>query len=198
MSSVRRDRMRRVDSLEKTLMLGGIGGRRRRDNRGWDGWMASLNRWTWVWVNSGSWWWTGRPGVLQFMGSQRIGHDWAELISSLHSLILLVTSARQAEIDGARWKFCSEVYPLQYPSVKWNHLQSHGFIRWFSKPLSSGGFHQMSPPSEWHLMLSEIAEFHKNIYFCFIDYAKAFDCVDHSKLRKFLKRWEYQITLPVS
>ena len=47
------------------------------DDRGWDGWMASLTRWTWVWVNSGSWWWTGRPGVLRFMGSQRVGHDWA-------------------------------------------------------------------------------------------------------------------------
>ena len=46
-------------------------------DRGWDGWMASPTRWTWVWVNSGSWWWTGRPGVLQSMGSQRIGHDWA-------------------------------------------------------------------------------------------------------------------------
>ena len=68
--------MWRVDSLEKTLMLGGIGGRRRGDDRGWDGWMASPTGWTWVWVNSGSWWWTGRPGVLQFMGSQRIGHDW--------------------------------------------------------------------------------------------------------------------------
>ena len=77
--------MQRVDSLEKTLMLGGIRGRRRRDDRGWDGWMASLTRWTWVWVNSGSWWWTGRPGVLQFMGSQRVRHDcstelnWTEL-----------------------------------------------------------------------------------------------------------------------
>ena len=47
------------------------------DDRGWDGWMASLTRWTWVWVNSGSWWGTGRPGVLWFMGSQRVGHDWA-------------------------------------------------------------------------------------------------------------------------
>ena len=46
------------------------------DDRGWDGWMTSLTRWTWVWVNSGSWWWTGRPGVLRFMGSQRVGHDW--------------------------------------------------------------------------------------------------------------------------
>jgi len=69
--------MWRVDSLEKTLMLGGIGGRRRKGRRGWDGWLASLTRWTWVWVNSGSWWWTGRPGVLQFMESQRVGHDWA-------------------------------------------------------------------------------------------------------------------------
>ena len=69
--------MRRVDSLEKTLMLGGIGGRRRRGHRWWDDWMASLTRWTWVWVNSGSCWWTGRPGILWFMGSQRVGHDWA-------------------------------------------------------------------------------------------------------------------------
>ena len=42
----------------------------------WDVWMASLTWWTWVWVNSGSWWWTGRPGVLWFMGSQRVRHDW--------------------------------------------------------------------------------------------------------------------------
>ena len=46
------------------------------DNRGWDGWMASPTGWTWVWVDSGSWWWTGRPGMLWFMGSQRAGHDW--------------------------------------------------------------------------------------------------------------------------
>ena len=54
----------------------GLGAGGEGDDRGWDGWMASLTRWTWVWVNSGSWWWTGRPGVLQFMGSQRVGHDW--------------------------------------------------------------------------------------------------------------------------
>ena len=46
------------------------------DNRGWDGWMASLTQWTWIWVNSRSWWWTGRPCMLQSMGSQRVGHDW--------------------------------------------------------------------------------------------------------------------------
>ena len=67
--------MWRTDSLEKTLMLGKIdvGG---KGTRGWDGWMASLTRWTWVWVSSRSWWWTGKPAVLQCMGSQRIGHNW--------------------------------------------------------------------------------------------------------------------------
>ena len=52
------------------------------DDRGWDDWMASLTGWAWIWVNSGSWWWTGRPGVLQFMGSQRVGHDWATELNS--------------------------------------------------------------------------------------------------------------------
>ena len=55
----------------------GLGAGGEGDDRGWDGWMASLTRWTWVWVNSGSWWWTGRPGMLRFMGSQRVGKDWA-------------------------------------------------------------------------------------------------------------------------
>ena len=74
--------MWRADSLEKTLMLGKIEGRRRR---GWQdemteddrGWVASPTQWTWVWVDSRNWWWTGRPGVLRFMESQRVGHDWA-------------------------------------------------------------------------------------------------------------------------
>ena len=68
--------MWRTDSLEKTLMLGKTEG----DDRGSDGWMASLTQWTWVWGNSKNWWWTGKPGVLQSMGSQRIRHDWTELI----------------------------------------------------------------------------------------------------------------------
>ena len=53
------------------LKAGGEG-----DNREWDGWMASLTQWTWVWVNSGNWWWTGRPGMLQSMGSHRVRYDW--------------------------------------------------------------------------------------------------------------------------
>ena len=55
----------------------GLGAGGEGADRGWDGWMASSTQWTWVWMDSRSWWWTGRPGVLQFMGLQRAGHDWA-------------------------------------------------------------------------------------------------------------------------
>jgi len=68
--------MWRVDSLEKTLTQEALGAGGEWDDRGWDGWMTSLTRWTWVWVNSGSWWWTGRPGMLRFMESWTVGHDW--------------------------------------------------------------------------------------------------------------------------
>ena len=54
----------------------GLGAGGEGEDRGWDGWMASLTWWTWVWVNPGSWWWTGRPGILPFMRSQRVGHNW--------------------------------------------------------------------------------------------------------------------------
>ena len=68
--------MWRADSLENTLTLERLKAGEEGDDRGWDGWMASLTQWTWVWVDSGSWWWTGRPGVLQFVGLQRVGHVW--------------------------------------------------------------------------------------------------------------------------
>ena len=68
--------MQRVDSFEKTLILGKIEGRQ-GDDRGWDGWNASPTWWMYIWVDSGSWWWTGRPVVLWFMGSQNVGHNWA-------------------------------------------------------------------------------------------------------------------------
>ena len=67
----------RTDSFEKTLMLGKTEGGRRREQRGWDGWMASPTQWTWFQASSRSWWLIGKPGVLQSMGSQTVGHDWA-------------------------------------------------------------------------------------------------------------------------
>ena len=68
--------MRRTDSFEKTLMLGKIEGGRRRGRQRWVGCTASPTQWTWFWASSRSWWWTGRPGVLQSMGSQRVRHNW--------------------------------------------------------------------------------------------------------------------------
>ena len=67
----------------------GLGTGGEGDDKGWDGWMASPTRWTWVWVNSGSWWWTGRPGVQQFMGLQRVGHDWETELNWLGIKIFL-------------------------------------------------------------------------------------------------------------
>ena len=101
--------MRRVDSLEKTLMLKGLGAGGEGDNRGWDGWMASPTRWTRVWENSRSWWWTGRPGVLQFLGSQRIGHNWATELnwSELNGLVVFPTFFN-LNLNLAIWSSWSE------------------------------------------------------------------------------------------
>ena len=68
--------MQKADSFEKTLMWERLRAGGEGDDRGWDGWMASSTQWAWVWVDSGNWWWTGRPGMLWFMGLQRVGHDW--------------------------------------------------------------------------------------------------------------------------
>ena len=78
----------RTDSLEKPwcwerLKAGGEG-----DERGWNGWMASLTQWTWVWASSRSWLWTGKPGMLLFMGSQRVRHDWVTEVNWIELAIL--------------------------------------------------------------------------------------------------------------
>ena len=67
----------------------GLGAGGEGDDRGWDGWMESPTRCTFVWVNSGSWWWTGRPGMLRLMGWQRVGHDWP---TELNWIIIFITS----------------------------------------------------------------------------------------------------------
>ena len=78
--------MWKADSFENTWMLGRMRAGGERDNRGWDGWMASVTQWTWVWVNSGSWWWTGRPGMLQFMELQ--SWTWLTELNWLSLLLL--------------------------------------------------------------------------------------------------------------
>ena len=76
----------------------GLGAGGEGDDRGWEGddrvRMASLTRWTWVWVNSGSWWWTGRPGVLRFMGSRRVGHDWATELNLTELKTVSITASQ--------------------------------------------------------------------------------------------------------
>ena len=68
------------------------------DDRGWDGWMASPTQWAWIWVNSGSWWWTGRPDMLHSMGSQRVRHGWAtELNWNIYRITHRITGSQQRE-----------------------------------------------------------------------------------------------------
>ena len=99
------------------LKAGGEG-----DNRGWDGWMALPTQWTWVWVNSGSWWWTGRPGVLQFMGSQRVGHDWA---TELNWRFKNVTQWKKFAIFFLFWPFLNPKFTnfltslIKFSAVVW-------------------------------------------------------------------------------
>ena len=82
----------------------GLGAGGEGNDRGWDGWMASPTRWMWVWANSGSWWWIGRPGMLRFMGLQRVRHDWAielnwtEYGNSLNYFLILSVNLNSPKI----------------------------------------------------------------------------------------------------
>ena len=86
--------LQKSNSLEKSLMLERLKPVGERDDRGWDGWMTSLTRWTWVWISSGCQWWTGRPGVLWFMELQRVRHDWATelklLVQSMYKYLWVI------------------------------------------------------------------------------------------------------------
>ena len=81
------------------LRAGGEG-----DDRGWDGWMVSLTRWTWVCVGSGSWWWTGRPGMLQSMGLQRVGHDWVTELNWTDGNLPLTRWLNQRFVVSQFWR----------------------------------------------------------------------------------------------
>ena len=102
----------------------GLGAGGEGDDRGWDGWMASGTWWTWVWVNSGRWWWTGRPGVLRFMGSQRVRHDWA---TELNWTCVRLHSALSYSFVGHEFNE-STVY------IKWGgsdrHTHKNKFMYW--------------------------------------------------------------------
>ena len=126
--------MWRVDS---SWSWEGLGAGGEGDNRGWDGWMASPTKWTWVWVNSGSWWWTGKPGVLQFMASQRVRHDWATELNWTESyhrhfdspLLLLPPLGKGAVSTGlSSFQGLLFIAPRSIPFLN----QSPGILHYFS------------------------------------------------------------------
>ena len=101
------------------------------DDRGWDGWMASPTRWTWVWVSSGSWWWIGRPGVLQSMGLQTVRLDWATELKFLQSHL-------------------TPCYPMDcnLPGSSVHGILQARILEWVAMPSSRGSF----GPRDWTLV----------------------------------------------
>ena len=108
--------------LKRPWCWQGLGAGGEGDDRGWDGWMASPTRWAWVWVNSVSWWWTGRPGVLQSMGLQRVGHDWTTELNWTSGAKSRTWLNDWTELNFGlekRWIPCgwwdTQPYPMQVP-----------------------------------------------------------------------------------
>ena len=163
--------MQRTDSFEKTLMLGKIEGRGEGDDRGWDGWMASSTQWTWVWVSSGSWWRTGKPGVLQFMGLQSWARlsDWTELKWSYESRFSVVSPGRHLVLHRlltelywcfSPWSECTCVSVFLNCILFLLYAQSLNCVRLFATPwtaarkpslsfLIPGVFSNSCPLSRW-------------------------------------------------
>ena len=135
--------MQRTDSMEKNLILerlkvGGEG-----DDRGWDGWMASATQWTWVWVSSGSWWWTGKPGVLQSRGSKRVGHGWAAELNWAPSLPVIIWSVI---MDQDHKEF------FLYGNLMWRHM------------VYLGETDNLEPPRSLSAFLIRVNSFHCGVW----------------------------------
>ena len=114
--------MWRVDSLENLWCWEGLGAGREGDDQGWDGWMASPTRRTLVWVNSKSWWWTMRPDLLQYMGSQRVRHDWATELNSIEFNRSMFLKGIENCIIWPTQFFCPGIInKLWLPSVSLNY-----------------------------------------------------------------------------
>ena len=118
-------RMQRTDSLEKTLTLGMMEGRRRRDDKGWDVWMASPNQWTWAWVSSEI---VGGQGSLdccmQSMGSQRVGHDWATELNLTECVYVRLpsgASGKEPDCQCRRHKRCG--FDPSVRKISWKRAQ---------------------------------------------------------------------------
>ena len=122
------------------------------DNRGWDGWMASLTRWTWVWVNSGSWWWTGRPGMLQSMRSQsrtRLS-DWTEKVKVYFFFSTSIWCWERLKARGDRDNGGWDGWMVSLTQWAWVWVNS-GSWWWTWKPgiLQSMGSERFGQLSDW-------------------------------------------------
>ena len=115
-------------SLEKTLMLGKTEGRRRRGDRELDCWEASSIQWTWVWASSGSWWWIGKPGVVQSMRLQRVGHNWVTGLKWLQRWYVVLVE-NFLFIDKQKWNKMKKTINLNLP---WGLSSSLGTLAYCS------------------------------------------------------------------
>ena len=111
------------------------------DDRGWDGWMVPLTQWTWVWVHSRNWWWAGRPGVLQSMGLQIVGHKWAtELNWNSRESPSVAFSNLLCHKTGSRQHLCLHLICLHSKSFLsasstpekaiWLHSRTGSLLKW--------------------------------------------------------------------
>ena len=121
------------------------------DDRRWEGWMASLTQWTWVCVNSRSWWWTGRPGTLRFMGSQRVGHDWATELHVKKFADSTLNVRVNIHITIEVWKYLSHKHPFsesywRMSSAKWGSKHIGGPRRGVPETVHSTSMHCTSSP----------------------------------------------------
>ena len=126
----------------------GLGAGREGADRGWDGWMASRTWWTWVWVNSGSWWWTGRPGVLQSMGLQRVGHDWATELNWQNQGLMRLQSSCTSQIARGNAKWCS-------PSKQIGNVFKHKYTSSFTSYMKTWK-HEWKPLSHVQLFVTPL------------------------------------------
>ena len=142
------------------LKAGGEG-----DDRDWGGWMASLTWQTWVWVSSGSWWWTERPGVLQFMGLQRVGHDWAnELNWTLLPGMLQSTGLQRVGLDLAteqqlcflQWGCLSLISRLE---KKLNQNFRSNKLDWTTTTTKPKKSDNNKNVNSWHLLTAQLCRY---------------------------------------
>ena len=196
-------------------------------DRGWDGWMASPTQWTWVWASSGRQWRTGKPGLMQFMRSQRIRHNLVaeqqhvQLFCDPMDCVALPGSSVHGTSQARILKWVTIYFPRGIVPIQGSNLSLlywppnslppgkplSKLTRSFYNPTSSIARLQLNMNCElpdiqtgfWkgrgtrdqianiRLIIKKARKFQKNIYFCFIDYTKAFDCVDHHKYMAFRK-----------